>query len=982
MLGYGLSSLRGRIILLVLFTASIPFTAAVIHGLGDRQVDGQIAREMALTTVRHAAAAEVAFINGAQHLLSVLARIPALNGESISDCRDQLTALLQPGTPFLNYAIIQADGEVTCSAMEMTRPVNVADRSYFQRAMVSHSFAVGDFQIGRIVGSPGLGVTLPILDAQGEVKALVYGFLSLAWMKDVLANAELPPDSTLTLLDSQYTILTRYPERPGWVGRRVADSPLLKAIATSDGNSGTVDAMGLDGVPRLFAYTRLVHLPGTTDIYVTIGIPEAAAYAEADASLRAHLLFLSAAMSLGLLAAWLSGERLVLRPTRRLVAAAQRLAAGDLTTRVGSGGEKSEYGQIARAFDQMVDGLESRDREARAHLQRSERLNRMYSVVSAINGTILRIREPELLLQEACRIAVEKGGFRLVWAGLLESETGDILPVAHAGNPGDFLGGLSAPLKPDSQESTCLCTRALRNGKPTLCNDIENDPCNPHWGEQLTGMGLHSAVAFPLVSEGQIVGVFCLYSPQPHYFDKEELRLLTEVAADVGLGLEYCGKDDRLHHLAYFNPLTGLPNQSLFEDRLGQLTARASHTDRHTGVVMLNILGFRRITDTFGRHAGDKLLQEMAGYLRYAVRSGDTVAYLGGDRFGIILADLARPDDARLVVNQLLAACPKMVIVGEDEILLKISAGVAIHPADGNEPTGLLQAAQLALRSESIIEGGTVGFYAPEIDAKMQEFRRIEQALNHAIERQELALHYQPVVEMASRRVIGFEALARWNNPELGAVSPASFIPVAEETGFILSLGEWAIETACRQLITWQEHGLLTPRTAINVSVKQLLDVNFLQRVEAILDAVGVNPDAIALALEITESTLMHKVSESAVVLRKLKSLGFQIYIDDFGTGYSSLAYLHKLPVDVLKIDRAFIQDIATNTESVSIARSIIALAKSLGISTIAEGIETEEQLSIIAELGCGSFQGYLFSPAVDADRAAEWMATNRTPNQ
>jgi len=961
------STLRSRLLLLVVL-ALLPAAAAIIDSAFEQhRVAKADAQEDARRLVRLAARAHASVINEGRLLLSTLVQVYQIRGANASICKDVLPRLLAQNKQFANIGIIRPDGQVVCSGVPFKGGLNVADRSYFQRAVQTGKFVIGDYQIGRITKLPVLVVAQPAYSAQGRLQTAVFAALSLSRLTRFAQWAALPPEATLMVLDHTHTIVFRNLEPEQWVGKPAPDLDLLQKLDATE-SSVTIAESGFDGVRRLYAFE---HLDGSSahPAHIIVGIPTATAYAVVDRMLFRNLAVLAVVSVLILGMTWAGSEVLILKKTRRLMAAAQHLAAGNLAARTGIGRGRDEISQVAATFDNMAASIESRERESTKQLKRIAQLNRIYSMLSGINGAILRIRERDALLKEACRIAIELGRFRLAWIGMLDADGQTLQSLAMAGPAKDFAEEIRISLDPNRPEGQGPTAVALREGRYFVCNDIENDSRLAAWRDKAHAAGLGASAAFPLRKAESVNGILILYAAEPGFFDDQEIRLLEELAADTSYGLEYIDKEQRLNYLAYHDPHTGLPNASLFMDRLEQSLARAQHHERYHAVLVLSTEGFRLSTVALGRKANDFVLQQIARYLLECVREGDTVAHLAGDEFGIILVDISRLEDVELVANKLIDGFPRTMTVDDDEIFLRLRAGISVHPNDGNDSDTLLNGARLALHASRPETGrSSLAFYSPALNAAAQERRRIERALHHAIEREELQLHYQPVVDVTTREIVGLEALLRWHSRDLGQVSPATFIPVAEETGLIVPIGEWVLETACRQTVRWRAEGLRGVRIAVNVSVKQLHQPDFLVRVAAIREAAGIGDDLSMLALEVTESALMDNVKASIAVLNVLRQQGAAIYVDDFGTGYCSLGYLQKLPVDTLKIDQGFICNLETDPDSVSIVKTVIALAHGLELNVIAEGVETEGQLAMLRELGCSAAQGYLFSKPQPAE--------------
>lgn len=429
--------------------------------------------------------------------------------------------------------------------------------------------------------------------------------------------------------------------------------------------------------------------------------------------------------------------------------------------------------------------------------------------------------------------------------------------------------------------------------------------------------------------------------------------------------------EEQLNFLAYFDGLTGLPNRTLFADRLAQNIIEAGRHGRLVAVMLLDIDHFKNINDTMGHESGDLLLKAAADRMAHCVREGDTVARLGGDEFAIILNDVAYVEDVgRLAQKSMQCFDPPFSIAGS-ELFASASIGITLFPTDGDGVDILLQNADSAMYFAKEQGRNNYQFYAPEMTAHAKERFALEASLRHALEKNELQLYYQPQISSASGRITGIEALLRWQRPEEGLTLPGSFIPLAEETGLIVPIGEWVLRTACVQLNAWDKSGIHDMRVAVNLSLRQFKQNNLAHTVANIIQETGIDPSR--LELEITESML----ADSAVVLNilvELKALGVTISIDDFGTGYSSLSYLKRFPIDTLKIDQAFVRDVTNGGNDAALVRAIIAMARSLKLSVIAEGVETGEHADFLKQEGCDEMQGFYFARPMTAETATEFI--------
>ena len=426
---------------------------------------------------------------------------------------------------------------------------------------------------------------------------------------------------------------------------------------------------------------------------------------------------------------------------------------------------------------------------------------------------------------------------------------------------------------------------------------------------------------------------------------------------------------ERIAYLAQYDSLTGLPNRNLFRDRLTHALGRAKRSEKLLALMSLDLDRFKEINETLGHPTGDEVLRALAGRLRAARRESDTVARLGGDEFMLILENITDVNQAGTLAQDILQTVSQPFVIRGREIFVTASIGIAIYPFGEDDVDALLQTTDIAMYRAKEEGRNTYEFYDVAMNAHAAESLEMENLLRRALEREEFVLHYQPKISVRTGRITGVEALIRWNSRELGLVSPVKFIPLAEKTGLILTIGEWVLKSACVQNKLWQEWGHPPIVMSVNLSQRQFRQKHLVQTVVAALQGTGLDPRF--LELEITESMIMLNADKTVAVLHELHELGVQLSIDDFGTGYSSLAYLKKFPVQKLKIDRSFIQDLDAHTDKSGIVTAVIAMAKSLGLGVVAEGVETRQQLAWLARLNCDEYQGYYFSRPVPAEAFA-----------
>ena len=429
---------------------------------------------------------------------------------------------------------------------------------------------------------------------------------------------------------------------------------------------------------------------------------------------------------------------------------------------------------------------------------------------------------------------------------------------------------------------------------------------------------------------------------------------------------------DKLEYLSSYDACTGLPNRDLFADRLGRDLAEEKTDKRPLAVLAIDIDRFKYLNEIYGLDAGDKVLKQVAESLSVSVNKGDTVGRLGSDEFGLVLHDIRRPSDVALFVKMIMKNVPRIIMSGGEEIAVTLAIGIAVYPADGADAQALMKNADTALSKAKDLGRNRYQFYSPDMNTGISELVFMERRLSEALANKEYLLSFQPYYHFSTRKIAGAEALIKWNNSEFGLVSPLKFIPLLEETGMIIDVGDWVLKTTCRQIKAWT-NGLSHLSLAVNLSPSQFRHEYLATTVENTIRELGIAPER--LTLEVTESTFMKDHDFAISVLRRLKSIGVSISIDDFGTGYSSLSYLKKFPVDIIKIDQSFVNDVAVDPDTTSLVSSIISMAHGLGLKTIAEGVETEEQWNVLRLLKCDMAQGFYFSPAVPAREFEKLLA-------
>ena len=603
--------------------------------------------------------------------------------------------------------------------------------------------------------------------------------------------------------------------------------------------------------------------------------------------------------------------------------------------------------------------------QRKASEARIRRLTRVYAVLSGINGAIVRISDRDTLFGEACRVAVEAGEFRMAWIGLLEADGSRVKPVAWAGEVRDYFDHAPPEIIEAKPGGRGLAGRALAAMRPVVSNDVRSDP-QIIMKKELEDRGIQSLAAIPLVVGDRPVGMLALYAADAGFFDEEEMRLLTELAGDISFALDHIEKEEKVRYLAYYDSLTGLANRTLFLERLAQYLGTARSEKQQLALVIVNIERFKTINDAFGRQAGDALLKQITARLLEVTKDPNRVARVGADHFAVVVPHV--PNLETLIRNG--EAAQKHVdgepyAVGGTGIRISTLAGIALYPEDAGDPESLFRNAEAALKKAQ--SGERYVFYARHMTERIAEKVALENELRLALDRDEFVLHYQPKVDSGTGRIVGLEALIRWQSPAAGLAPPAHFIPLMEETGLIVPVGSWALKRASLDYRRFAALGLAAP-IAVNVSPIQLRQRDF---VDSLRQAVANGAGPAGIDLEITESLIMQDIEACIEKLTAVRALGANIAIDDFGTGYSSLAYLARLPLQALKVDRSFIAAMLDDSDTMAVVSTVISLAHSLGLKVIAEGVDSEGQASVLRSLHCDQMQGFLFSRPVPFEAMA-----------
>ena len=613
--------------------------------------------------------------------------------------------------------------------------------------------------------------------------------------------------------------------------------------------------------------------------------------------------------------------------------------------------------------------------ERHAQEKKISGLGRIHAVLSGINAAIVRIRDRRELFKEACRIIVEHGHFTLGWIAVLDHSTGRLRAVAQAGLPGN--AGIRGAFFNDAIGLLPAGTAAvaLREKRAAVDNFIGDTPVETTTEQDADtlkvrraaiALGAKSVIVLPLIVDRETFGILTLYAPETDFFDAEELKLLNELAGDISFSLEFIAKEEKADYLAYYDALTGLANRNLFLERVAQYMRGAANNKHKLALFLVDLERFKNINDSLGQPAGDSLLIQVAEWLTRSAGDANLLARVGADHFALVLPEVTQEGDVTKLIEKTMAAfLDHPFNLNGSVFRITAKVGAALYPDGGVNADILFKNAEAALKKAKA-SGERYLVYTQKMTEMVAGKLTLENQLRQALDNEEFVLHYHPKVTLAQNRLVGVEALIRWNDPRTGLVPPGRFIPILEETGLIYEVGRWALRKALEDYLRWRALGLAAVRIAVNVSPLQLRNRGFIAEIKEI---VGIDDHAAGgLELEITESLIMEDVRHNIVSLQAIRDMGITIAIDDFGTGFSSLSYLSKLPVDTLKIDRSFIIDMTASQQGLALVSTIINLAHSLKLKVVAEGVETEEQSRLLRLLNCDEMQGYLFSKPVPAE--------------
>lgn len=940
-------SLRARLLLLLVLVGLPLLVMLTISAAEQHRYAHQQAWNTAVYLARlleHSNRQEVA---RARTLLQALSMHPDVHPQGADACTRQLAATRAMHLHLTFLGVVDARGDLTCSDPVSAPAVNLGDRAYFITAQATCQPALGRVQQGRVSLRPVISLAYPLCDPDGTLQHMLLASLPLERFADLFMQAPLPLGTQISMVDRNtrkrllhYRGAITSPDDP------IYETPLsgpahlaVEQAADSEFTTQTEHGEWLLVIPL-----DMGRDPALTRLALLFEIPGAALHGEYDHLMRWQLFIVLLTVAAGILIGWSGSTRAVVEPVSRLLVTMARFARGDLDARTGPPRERGELGELCNAFDRMADRIRAQHNELLRHHAEVERLGRLYAVLSRVNSAIVRITDSSALAEEICKALEQTGAYRKAWVFRAGPEGTAVTTCGQA--------RFALPV-PTSHDMAALRTIVVDNG---LGFAQDAGPCG--------------SLAYVPVRRAEVnYGQFVVCAETPDAFGDKELALFGELAGDFAFALELSESRRRFDVLAFRDPMTGLPNRAMFEERLRDALEEAQAAAARVAVLVLKIDGLSRINAVFGRNIGDAALLHVARALQALRADGAFVARVSNSGFGVVqplAAADARPEDLLQSVADLF---PGRTLIEGEELFLSVSGGLALYPERAHSLSELLQHANAALveatRQQS---GNSFRVFEPAMATSWLRRYQFERALRRAVDHGEFTLHFQPQASLHTGTVVGFEVLLRWHAPEFGSVPPSEFIPLAESTGLITPLGAWVLDNSLRQVRAWHDAGLEPGVVAINLSARQLEPATA-RTVADTINASGLEPSQVEL--ELTETAITDDPHEIFQHVRSLKEIGVRIALDDFGTGYSSLAWLKEHNFDRLKIDYSFVRNVIDQPYDAAIVRTVIAMGRSLQMDVLAEGVETLEQAVYLKRFGCDSMQGYLFSQPLSAHEAA-----------
>ncbi len=927
-----------RTLLLVALAAALPSVLLIVYLSLEQQA--AYVEEVRRDTRNMAQALRLMqqeYADKTRHLLSTLQfLLKSIPADNRAERENLLRSVLAANPSYSTFAIADGDGILVASATPLEDRVSVHDRRYWIMARKTLRFSAGEYVVGRSLKKPVFHFALPLLDEQGRFDGVLIAASRLDLPAEFFPSMSLPENWAMALVDSNGVRLRRQPEQED-LPEGIPVGVDVRRKLLEHGEETFFTANGADGRERMITAARLTLDNGQHYATLLLSVPMQTISDKVNGLLTRNLAYLAATTALALLLASYLGRRALAAPATRLVRAVRRLGGGDLNARAGQEGLGGELGELAASFNDMAASLQTRERD-RAQAEEA-------------------LRESEAKFRTVFQHSFELFGLLCPSGRLLEANAA---APAVVDEPLEHLRGMpiwETPWWNDDPRKVALVRQALEDARAGETVRFES------LHQRADGATIHVDVSLRAVRDpGGAVAAF--------------LREGRDIS-------ERYDMEDRLRHMALHDPLTGLANRSLLRDRVSQAIAWAKRRPgEHFALLFLDINRFKVINDSLGHAVGDRILQEVARKLAAALGEDDTLARYGGDEFVVVARSVHSPQDAIMLANRLTTALAVPIQIDTQRIQISVSIGIELTLRAGVTADEMIRNANLAMLSTKQNSLNRPTVFTPKLLENIDALRFMEQELPEAMEMGHLHLVFQPIMQAgASDHLAGFEVLCRWEHPARGFVPPLEFIRMAEQTGLIVSLGEWVLDNACRTLAEWRA---VTPRAdgvffSVNVSPKQLQDPGFSSMVLDTVRRHDLLPGQ--LHLEITETAIMESTHQTIERLRELAGLGVRISIDDFGAGYSNLALMTKLPVSDLKIDLSLVLSMEHKPGNQGVVRAIVTMAQSLSLDVVAEGVETASQRELLLQLGCTLHQGYFYDRPLGAGQALDRLkAAGDTP--
>lgn len=947
---------------LVICAAAIPtFVGLYYYVQQQRSYLVQFSTDNAQRFVQLAAHDETWLFTSTRATLTAIAASPMVKNGQWMACHEYLASLLQNQTAYRDFGVMSVEGHGLCSGLQhpdVMRTKNFGDRSYFQRALQQDGLIVSEFHLGRVSNRPILLVAMALRDEDENPEAVLYASIDISSMVRERQKSQLGPDSRIMLLDRNNIVLTAFPPQPDQVGREVADKNLIEALRTE--HSGSRIVREKDDSEWLISHTRTGTAEDPQALTVVYKHPTGVALAGINNHFWISTAITALLALLALVLGWVTLQAFVGRNIKSLNAAARRLGKRQFHTRASKTVTGLEFKQIALQFDKMARELGRQERQWKLSLQRQQEQNRILKLIARNSPLEDTLRALTLLVQEqlpntaAAVLLLDSQGTHV------EACIGPSLP---AGYPALILGAAI------DQEAGSSGTAMYRR-QEIISSDIERDAYWGQWRQPMLDLGLRSCWALPILApDDKVLGSFTVYGYAPHRPSADELQLARTAAELAALALEHSRQSQALWHQSRHDSLTGLYNRNVLLAQLERAILEAKQSDTRFYLMIIDLDGFKEINDTLGHALADDLLKQVSSRLSTGFDRFGHLARSGSNDFACVFREGDLPCSIEELAQLVLDEIKKPFVVEGIHIQISASIGITRYPEGGSDVNELLRNCNWAMY-QAKREGTGHALYDPGADKRSSSKLMLLSDLRRALHEREFVLHYQPKLHLKTGRLVGFETLIRWQHPHLGLVYPGEFISAVEFSDLIHPLTLWALEAAIEQCKDWHDRGYEVS-VAVNISARNLLSLDFPASIRRVLERYALPPHQ--LELEITESAIMLDTMRAMQVLQSIHDIGVRIAIDDFGTGHSSLAYLQKLPVDNLKIDRSFIMDMNAD-ETPAIVNSIIRLAHHLKVTVTAEGVESEITLRQLGRLRCDYAQGFHIARPMHADAAFEWM--------